>query len=71
MKTNFRYGWSTEFGGDQFSQAAGLRAWRLGYTAGGGIEYAIGNNWSVKAEYLHFDFDRATATQVQSTNSTK
>ncbi len=57
-----------EFGGDQFSQAAGLRAWRLGYTAGGGIEYAIGNNWSVKAEYLHFDFDRATATQVQSTN---
>ncbi|HSZ65362.1 MAG TPA: outer membrane beta-barrel protein [Xanthobacteraceae bacterium] len=57
-----------EFGGDQFSQAAGLRAWRLGYAAGGGVERAIGNNWSVRAEYLHFDFGRATATQVQSTN---
>jgi outer membrane immunogenic protein len=56
-------------GFDRFSQAAGLRAWRLGYAAGGGVEYAIGNNWSVKAEYLHYDFDRATATQIQSTES--
>ena len=56
-------------GGDQFSQAAGLRAWRLGYAAGGGVEHAIGNNWSVKAEYLHYDFGRATATQIQSTNA--
>ena len=55
-------------GGDQFWQTSGLRAWRLGYAAGGGVERAIGNNWSVKAEYLHFDFDSATATQVQSTN---
>ena len=55
-------------GGDQFWQTSGLRAWRLGYAAGGGVERAIGNNWSVKAEYLHFGFDSATATQVQSTN---
>ena len=55
-------------GGDQFWQTSGLRAWRLGYAAGGEVERAIGNNWSVKAEYLHFDFDSATATQVQSTN---
>ena len=55
-------------GGDQFWQTSGLRAWRLGYAAGGGVEHAIGNNWSVKAEYLHFGFDSATATQVQSTN---
>ena len=58
-------------GGDQFWQTSGLRAWRLGYAAGGGVERAIGNNWSVKAEYLHFDFDSATATQVQSTNQHK
>jgi outer membrane immunogenic protein len=28
---------------------------RTGWTAGAGIEYAIGNNWSVKAEYLYVD----------------
>jgi opacity protein-like surface antigen len=62
--------WVLDPGGfDQFSQAAGLRAWRLGFAAGGGVEHAIGNNWSVKAEYLHYDFGRATATQIQSTNS--
>jgi outer membrane immunogenic protein len=27
-----------------------------GWTAGGGIEYAFLNNWSVKVEYLHADF---------------
>jgi outer membrane immunogenic protein len=26
-----------------------------GWTAGGGIEYALGRGWSVKGEYLHFD----------------
>lgn len=28
---------------------------RLGWTVGGGIEHALGNNWSVKAEYLYID----------------
>jgi outer membrane immunogenic protein len=27
-----------------------------GWTAGGGIEYLISPNWSLKAEYLYFDF---------------
>jgi len=27
-----------------------------GWTAGGGVEYAITPAWSVKAEYLHFEF---------------
>ncbi len=27
-----------------------------GWTAGGGIEYKVTPNWSVKVEYLHFDF---------------
>jgi outer membrane immunogenic protein len=26
-----------------------------GWTAGGGLEYGVGQNWSVKAEYLHVD----------------
>jgi outer membrane immunogenic protein len=30
---------------------------RVGWAAGGGLEYAFGNNWSFKAEYLHVDLD--------------
>lgn len=33
---------------------------RAGWTAGGGIEYAITNNWSVSAEYRYIDLGRAT-----------
>jgi outer membrane immunogenic protein len=33
-----------------------------GWTAGGGIEYKIMPAWSIKAEYLHFDFGSQTAT---------
>jgi outer membrane immunogenic protein len=29
---------------------------RLGWTVGTGIEWAIWNNWSVKAEYDYLDF---------------
>jgi outer membrane immunogenic protein len=29
---------------------------RAGFTFGGGIEWALAHNWSVKAEYLHTDF---------------
>jgi outer membrane immunogenic protein len=32
---------------------------RTGWTAGGGIEYAIDNNWSVRAEYLYSDYGHA------------
>jgi opacity protein-like surface antigen len=28
---------------------------RLGWTAGGGVEWALDPNWSAKAEYLHYD----------------
>jgi outer membrane immunogenic protein len=35
-----------------------------GWTLGGGVEYKINPAWSLKAEYLHFDFgsERATLT---------
>ncbi|MCC7251546.1 outer membrane beta-barrel protein, partial [Hyphomicrobium sp.] len=28
-----------------------------GWVLGGGVEYRISDNWSIKAEYLHYDFD--------------
>ncbi len=31
-------------------------ATRVGWTVGGGVEYAIDNNWSVRAEYRYTDF---------------
>jgi len=34
----------------------------VGWTAGGGIEYAFAPQWSLKAEYLHLDFGSATAS---------
>ncbi|MCC2096171.1 MAG: porin family protein [Hyphomicrobiales bacterium] len=33
----------------------------VGWTLGAGFEYALTNNWSVKAEYLHYDFGKKTA----------
>jgi outer membrane immunogenic protein len=33
---------------------------RVGYTLGGGVEYAINNNWSVRAEYRYTDFGHYT-----------
>jgi outer membrane immunogenic protein len=32
-----------------------------GWTAGGGLEYAIGHHWSVKVEYLYVDLGNNTA----------
>jgi outer membrane immunogenic protein len=33
---------------------------RVGYTVGGGVEYAIDSNWSVRAEYRYTDFGHYT-----------
>lgn len=30
-----------------------------GYTVGGGVEWALANNWTVKGEYLYIDLDNA------------
>lgn len=35
-----------------------------GWTIGGGLEYAITNNWTVKAEYLYLDFDGENHTYL-------
>ncbi len=33
---------------------------RVGWTAGGGIEYAVTNNWSIRAEYRYAEFGHST-----------
>ncbi len=33
---------------------------RVGWTVGGGLEYAITNNWSIRAEYRYSDFGHST-----------
>jgi outer membrane immunogenic protein len=44
------------FTGCSTDQAAGsLSQVRTGWAAGGGLEYALAPNWTVKTEYLHWD----------------
>jgi outer membrane immunogenic protein len=33
---------------------------RVGWTVGGGIDYALTNNWSIRGEYRYSDFGRTT-----------
>jgi len=37
---------------------------RLGWTIGGGIEYMLTPNWTIRAEYLHLDFGTASGPGV-------
>lgn len=46
-----------------FSRSADLTGW----TAGGGVEYAVTNNVSVKTEYLYFEFDRNNIAAIGQT----
>jgi outer membrane immunogenic protein len=35
---------------------------KAGWTVGGGIEYGLTQNWSIKAEYLYLDFGHVSST---------
>jgi outer membrane immunogenic protein len=37
---------------------------KAGWTVGGGVEHAVLNAWSVKAEYLYVDFGSVSSTGV-------
>jgi len=42
--------------------------WRAGYALGAGLEYAVTNNWTIKAEGLYYDLGHKTITFVQTTD---
>lgn len=42
--------------------AGSVDGWRVGWTVGGGSEYHLASNWSVKAEYLYYDLGSAKYT---------
>jgi outer membrane immunogenic protein len=59
---------TTAFGGG-FASIGGVRT---GWTAGGGIAWAVNNNWSVRGEYRHSDFgnvvDKSSVAFFPATN---
>lgn len=38
--------------------------WLIGWTIGGGFEYALDDRWSIKAEYLYYDLGHMSVTFV-------
>lgn len=50
-----------------FGYPASVEETRVGWTAGGGLEYAITHHWSVKVEYLYYDLGDKSATGFPTT----
>lgn len=44
------------------TESGAIRDTKVGWTAGFGSEYAVGNGWSLKAEYLYVDLGRSSVT---------
>ena len=50
------------FGAFTSNYAGGRSTTQVGYTIGGGVEYAITNNVTLKGEYLYVDLGRTSTT---------
>jgi outer membrane immunogenic protein len=61
---NVDYSASTNFD-NGFTYPVKFSETNVGWTAGGGIEYAIGHHWTVRVEYLHYDLGSQDRTQNQ------
>jgi outer membrane immunogenic protein len=46
----------------KFDVPASTKDTRTGWTIGGGVEWALARNWSVKGEYLYYDLGDTTIT---------
>ena len=65
---NVDYSANTNFGTPAFAFATypvSFSETKVGWTVGGGLEYAIGHHWTVKAEYLYYDLGSEDRTQNQ------
>ena len=62
--TNLRFSESIVLGAGGPSLTGSTSSTVAGWTAGGGVEYALSYNWFIKAEYLYASFSNQTASQV-------
>jgi outer membrane immunogenic protein len=62
--TNLRFSESIALGAGGPILAGSTSNTVAGWTAGGGVEYALSWNWFIKAEYLYANFSNQTAPQV-------
>jgi outer membrane immunogenic protein len=62
--SNVDFAQSIQFGGGGPMLAGSASSTQVGWTAGGGIAYALSWNWSIKAEYLYVSFPNQSASQV-------
>lgn len=53
-------GWAHSTGTIDGTDVGGMN--QFGWTAGAGLEYKVWGNFSVRAEYLHYDFDKTSVT---------
>ena len=53
---------ATSGAGNDGSGLGASTVWQAGWTIGAGLEYAVLENWTVKAEYLHYDLGAQSAT---------
>jgi outer membrane immunogenic protein len=54
----------TSFGGGAVVYAGSASDTKVGWTIGGGIEWALMGNWTAKAEYLYYDLGSQTVTAI-------
>jgi len=61
---NVTFSQSVFFSASGSTQAGTNSNLLYGWTAGGGIEYALTNNWSIKGEYLFVDLGNQTVNEL-------
>jgi outer membrane immunogenic protein len=62
--SNFSFSESILLAGTGPALAGSVSTTEVGWVAGGGVEYALSWNWSIKAEYLYVSFANQTASQT-------